>query len=212
MRTRSGASPLPAMPIASKSPIRPFCRSCSGGETDSGAHDATCWSRSRGDSDRRAQDAVAGAEHLCESLVVEPVFGELRRFLIDTDAGAVRAVLFGLYFGLKLNLVKRFAAVHRALQLGLEVDFLAFVAGSIGVGDVARQGSLALPGAAHRGLEQLLGRLDGSHIPSLVIGRSAWVFRASSKVSHAAGRSWPVNAESCSSFSKIFPTPPYLEA
>ena len=69
----------------------------------------------------------------------------------------------GLGFGLELDLFRAFAAVHRALQRRLEVDFLALVPGRVGIGDVVGQRRLALPGAAHGGLQQLLGRIDESH-------------------------------------------------
>ena len=140
MRMRSAVSPLPAMPIASKRPIR------------------------------RAPIAVVrmllrAPTTWVEGLVVKAVFGELRRFLIDANGGPVRAHFFGLGFGLELNLRGAFAAAHGALQSRLEVDFLALVAGRVGIGDVVRQGRLTLPGAAHSGLEQLLGRIDESHKP-----------------------------------------------
>ena len=64
MRMRSAVRPLPAMPIASKSPI------------------------SRVPIAER-MISLRVPMHLVERLVVEAVFGELRGFLVDAHAGAV---------------------------------------------------------------------------------------------------------------------------
>ena len=87
MRTRSALRPLPAMSIASKSPI--------------------------GDAHRGAHDFIARAHDLHECLVFEAVLGERRRFLVDVDAIAFRSGRAGLDLGRQRDFTRRLSTCER---------------------------------------------------------------------------------------------------